>query len=85
MFFGRQHTGCMALTLLADIQGLFPAPGADRVARRSSKLEAEPFELGWIAGLEQSEDKDILNCTPGRSEKQTPSCKKHPSREGNVS
>ena len=85
MFFGRQNDGCMALRLLADIQGLFPAPGADSVARRSSKLEAEPFELGWIAGLEQSEDKDILNRTPEQSEKQKPSCKKHPSRESNVS
>ena len=52
-----------------NIQGLFPAPGADRVAWRSSKLEAKRFKLEWMAGWEQSEEKDILNCTAGQSEK----------------
>lgn len=85
MCFGKQDDGGVALWALADIQGLLPAPGDDRVAWRSSKLEAERFKLGWMAGWEQSEDKDILNCTAGRSEKWKASCRKDPSREGDVS
>lgn len=82
---GKQDDGCVALKALADIQGLFPAPGANGVVWRSSKLEAERFKLGWMAGWEQSEDKDILNCKAGQSEKYKATCGKHPSRQGNVS
>lgn len=45
--FGKHDDGCMALQ---DIQGLFPTFGAVRVVWRSSKLEAETFKLGWMAG-----------------------------------
>lgn len=83
--FGKQEDGCTALQALADIQGLFPTSGADRVVWRSSKLEAETFKLGWMAGWEQSEDKEILNCTAGQNGKRKASWRKHASREADVS
>lgn len=82
---GKQDDGCMVLWVLAHLQGLVPTPGADRVVWQSSKLEAETFKLGWMAGWEHSEDKEILNCTPGQSEERKVYCWKHASREGNVS
>lgn len=47
---GKQDDGCMVLWVLAHLQGLVPTPGADRVVWQSSKLEAETFKLGWMAG-----------------------------------
>lgn len=45
-----------------------------RLELTSSKLEAETFKLGWMAGWEHSEDKEILNCTPGQSEERKVYC-----------
>lgn len=82
---GKQDDGCVALQALAGLQGLSATSGADKVVWQSSKLEAETFKVGWMAGGDQSEDKEILKCRPGQSEKRKVSRTKHASGAGDVS
>lgn len=50
---GKQDDDCMAS------RSFFPTSGVNRVVWQGSKLEAETFKLGWMAGWEQAEDRDF--------------------------